>query len=139
MLQRDRHIRMQVQQLADASLFATSFWLAYCLRENAAFAGWLGLETIPTDAFGNVVWLYFALVPAAPLVLESQGFYNRPMADFRSVLFWPLLKSCFLVTIGLVLLLFIFHETCHSHQSMNGNMMHFDKLPALKNFFRFLK
>jgi len=110
MLQRDRHIRMQVQQLADASLFAASFWLAYCLRENQAFANWLGLEVIPTDAFNSVVWLYFALVPAAPLVLESQGFYNRPMVDFRSVLFWPLLKSCVIVTVGLVLLLFIFHE-----------------------------
>lgn len=111
MLQRDRHIRMQVQQLADASLFAASFWLAYCLRENVDFSNWLGLDFIPTDAFNNVVWLYFALVPAAPLVLESQGFYNRPVVGSRSAIFWPLAKSCFIVTIGLVLLLFVFRET----------------------------
>jgi len=110
MLQRDRHIRMQVQQLVDASLFATAFWLAYCLRENEAFTAMLRLESIPTEAFSNVIKLYFFLVPAAPLVLESQGFYNRPMADSRSVLFWPLLKSCFILTIGMVLLLFIIHE-----------------------------
>jgi exopolysaccharide biosynthesis polyprenyl glycosylphosphotransferase len=110
MLQRDRHIRMQVQQLADACLFAASFWLAYVLRENDAFAHWLHLDLIPSEAFSNVVKLYFFLVPAAPLVLESQGFYNRPMAGSRSVLFWPLLKSCLIITIGLVLLLFAFRD-----------------------------
>lgn len=111
MLQRDRHIRMQVQQFADASLFAASFWLAYCLRENDLFTNWLGLDVIPADAFTSVVWLYFALVPAAPLVLESQGFYNRPVVSTRSAIFWPLAKSCVMITIGLVLVLFIFRET----------------------------
>ncbi|MEI8081552.1 MAG: hypothetical protein WCI74_06865, partial [Actinomycetes bacterium] len=48
-----------------------------------------------------------ALVPAAPLVLESQGFYSRPVVSSRTTVFWPLLKSCFIVTIGVVLLLFI--------------------------------
>jgi len=59
MLQRDRHLRMQVQQLADASLFAASFWLAYCLRENVDFSNWLSLDLIAPDAFNNVVKLHF--------------------------------------------------------------------------------
>ena len=83
MLQRDRLIRTQVQQLADASLFAMSFWLAYCLRGMPFFSESLGLGTIPPESFENVVWLYFALVPAAPLMLESQGFYNRPVISRR--------------------------------------------------------
>ncbi|HEY2329224.1 MAG TPA: sugar transferase [Verrucomicrobiae bacterium] len=111
MLQRDRQIRTQVQQLADASLFAISFWLAYCLRDTAFFPNWLGLENIQPDAFESVVWLYFALVPAAPLVLESQGFYNRPVVSSRTAIFWPLARSCFIVTLGLVVLLFLFRET----------------------------
>ena len=110
MLQRDRQIRTQLQQLADASLFAISFWLAYALRGNAWLAGGLGLDEIDPEAFNRMVWLYFALVPGAPLVLESQGFYSRPVVSSRTTLFWPLLKSCFIVTIGLVLLLFIFKE-----------------------------
>ena len=110
MLQRDRQIRTQLQQLADASLFATSFWLAYVLRGNAWLAGGLGLDEIDPEAFNQMLWLYFALVPAAPLVLESQGFYSRPVVSSRTTLFWPLLKSCFIVTIGLVLLLFIFKQ-----------------------------
>ncbi len=100
MLQRDRLIRTQVQQLADASLFAMSFWLAYCLRGTAFFSSTLGLETIRPEAFNEVVWLYFALVPVAPLVLESQGFYNRAMIGRRPAIIWPLLKACFIVTIG---------------------------------------
>ncbi|HZI31161.1 MAG TPA: sugar transferase, partial [Candidatus Binatia bacterium] len=122
MLQRDRQIRTQVQQLADACLFAASFWIAYTLRSDHAFSDWISvwlggwisffqLERIPSDAFEKVVWLYFALVPAAPLVLESQGFYNRPVVSKREAIFWPLAKSCFIVTIGLVLLLFMFRET----------------------------
>ena len=35
MLQRDRQIRTQVHQLADASLFAVSFWLAYCPAQQS--------------------------------------------------------------------------------------------------------
>jgi len=111
MLQRDRLIRTQVQQLADASLFAMSFWLAYCVRGMSFFPDELGLEKIQPESFNQVVWLYFALVPAAPLVLESQGFYNRPVITRRPVIFWPLLRSCFFVTIGLVLLVFLFKKS----------------------------
>ena len=111
MLQRDRIIRTQVQQLADASLFAMSFWLAYCLRATPFFSESLGLDPIPADAFENMVWIFFALVPAAPLVLESQGFYKRPIISQRPAIFWPLLKACFIVTIGLVLLVFIFKKS----------------------------
>ena len=108
MLQRDRQIRTQVHQLADACLFAASFWLAYAVRGNARFSEWLGLDAIPPDMFEQVWWLYFALVPAAPLVLESQGFYNRPAVHSRSALLWPLLRGSMLVTVGIVLLLFYF-------------------------------
>ena len=110
MLQRDRLIRTQLQQLTDASLFAFSFWLAYVLRSNGWLTDGLGLDKIDPEAFHRMLWLYFALVPAAPLVLESQGFYSRPVVSSRTTIFWPLLKTCFIVNIGLVLLLFIFKQ-----------------------------
>lgn len=118
MLQRDRQIRTQVHQLADACLFAASFWLAYALRGNQTFTDWInfflpaehGLDIIPAEMFEKVWWLYFALVPAAPLVLESQGFYNRPAIDSRKGLIWPLLRGSILVTIGIVVLMFYFKE-----------------------------
>ena len=128
MLQRDRQFRTQIYQLTDACVFAMSFWLAFVVRGNAAFASLLGLEPIAVDSFGQVVWLYFALVPAAPLVLESQGFYNRPMLTARSSMFWPLLKSCFILTIGLVLLLFMFRE---STSTPRGTLMIFGVISFL--------
>jgi exopolysaccharide biosynthesis polyprenyl glycosylphosphotransferase len=68
------------------------------------------LERIQPEAFTGLLWLYFALVPAAPLVLESQGFYSRPVVSKRHTIFWPLAKSCLIVTVGLVLLLFLFRQ-----------------------------
>ena len=67
MLQRDRQIRTQVHQFADACLFAASFWLAYIVRSNPIFTPWLG--AVPPDMLLNVWWLYIVLIPAAPLVL----------------------------------------------------------------------
>jgi len=116
MLQRDRQIRTQVFQLADAGLFAVSFWLAYLVRENVTITDWINhvlpavfkLDVIPPDMFNDVWRLYFVLVPAAPLVLESQGFYNRPTMDSRRTLVWPLLRGSLLITLGIVVLLFFF-------------------------------
>jgi exopolysaccharide biosynthesis polyprenyl glycosylphosphotransferase len=110
MLQRDRQIRTQVHQLADAGLFVVSFWLAYVLRDNRLLSTWLGLDTIGSDMFLQIRTLYFLPVLAAPLVLESQGFYNRPQNGSRWAMLWPLFKSCLLVTLGLVLVVFMLRE-----------------------------
>ena len=111
MLQRDRQFRTQIHQLTDACVFATSFWLAFALRGNPTFSGWFNLELLDMSQFSQTFSVYcFALAPAAPLVLESQGFYNRPMLSSRMAVFWPLLKGCSILTIGLVLLLFMFKE-----------------------------
>jgi len=106
MLRRDRQIRTQIHQLADACLFAVSFWLAYTLRTNPQVIAWLGLDPIPPEIFNSVVWLYFVLIPAAPLILESQGFYNRPVLCPRRGILWPLFKGCLITTIGLVLVMY---------------------------------
>jgi hypothetical protein len=57
MLRRDRQIRAQVQQLADACLFAASLWLAYEFRAN----GWVSAllnQSVTIDAMVQVGWLY---------------------------------------------------------------------------------
>lgn len=110
MLQRDRQFRTQIHQFTDACVFAVSFWLAFQIRASEAFASFFGLDIIGHDMFEQVIWLYFALVPAAPLVLESQGLYNRPLLASRITMLWALFKGCVILTIGLVLLLFIFKE-----------------------------
>jgi exopolysaccharide biosynthesis polyprenyl glycosylphosphotransferase len=111
MLQRDHQIRTQVHQLTDAGLFVLSFWLAYVLRDNRLLSAGLRLEPIGSDMFLQVRALYFLPVLAAPLVLESLGFYQRPMNGTRLAMLWRLFKGCLLVTLGLVLVVFMLRET----------------------------
>ncbi len=109
MLRRDHQIRTQIQQLADASLVALSFWAAYLLRANASITNWLHLDPIPSDIFSNIntILVAFVLIPITPLILESQGFYKRQMLGPRGAILWPLLKGCTLTTIALVLAGFV--------------------------------
>jgi exopolysaccharide biosynthesis polyprenyl glycosylphosphotransferase len=94
---------MQLHQLMDACLFAVSFWLAYEFRGFAPIVAEFG----PPSPFREFVWFYLILIPAAPLVLESQGFYNRPLVGPRRPLLWALFKSCCYITLGMVAILFL--------------------------------
>ncbi len=106
MLRRHRQIRMQIHQLMDACLFAVSFWLAHVLRTNVAFTNFIGLSP-EESSFDAYVWMYLILLPAAPLTLEAQGFYSRPMLYSRRSTIWVLFKSCLFMTLMLVLVLFL--------------------------------
>jgi len=109
MLRRDRLIRMQIHEFMDACLFALSFWLAYELRSDPTVVQLLHLVPLQDPAgFDRYVWLYVVLVPAAALVLEAQGFYNRPLLCSRAMTAWLLFKACFLTSLGLVLVFFLF-------------------------------
>ena len=94
---------MQIHQVMDACLFAVAFWLAYELRATEFVTAWF---SIPIQPFVEYVWFYALLIPAAPLVLESQGFYDRPILGPRRATLWPLFKGCVYLTIGLVFVLF---------------------------------
>ncbi|MGA9449798.1 MAG: sugar transferase [Verrucomicrobiia bacterium] len=109
MLRRDRQMRAQVNQLVDAFFFAVSFWLMLVLRADPQIIAWLNLKPMPPDAFENIGWLYFVLIPGAPFVLELQGFYNRPLLGPRRAILWPLLKGCVLITLGLVVAVYVLH------------------------------
>jgi exopolysaccharide biosynthesis polyprenyl glycosylphosphotransferase len=108
MLRRHRQIRMQVHQLMDACVFALSFWLAYLVRSNISLAAELGIRLDPVSPFEDYVWLYLILIPVSPLVLEAQGYYNRPLLCSRRTTLWQLFKGCFATAFGLVLVLFFF-------------------------------
>jgi exopolysaccharide biosynthesis polyprenyl glycosylphosphotransferase len=94
---------MQVHQALDACLFAVAFWLAYEIRATEFTERFFNT---PVQPFLDYVWFYVLLIPAAPLVLESQGFYNRSVLGARRVRLWPLLKGCALLTLILVFVLF---------------------------------
>src|SRR3954453_1212634 len=104
MLRRHRQIRMQLHQLMDACLFALSYWLAFVVRSNPNFMDLFGMD--PVGTFKEHAWLYFILIPAAPMVLEAQGFYNRPILCSRRTTLGLLFKGCLFMTLGLILALF---------------------------------
>ncbi len=110
MLQRDRQFRTQIHMITDACMFMAALVVAYAVRSSETISELFGMHAVGFELFYRVPWLLFAL-GASPLVLESQGFYNRPMLGSRAAMFWPLLKSCFILTIGMVLLLFLFKDS----------------------------
>jgi exopolysaccharide biosynthesis polyprenyl glycosylphosphotransferase len=97
---------MQIHQLMDACLFALAFWLAYVIRSDPNVIEVLGLN--PVNKFDDYVWLYLILIPAAPLILEMQGFYNRPTFCSRRTTAWLLFKGCLITALVLILALFFF-------------------------------
>ncbi len=106
MLRRDRLIRMQIHELMDACLFAAAFWLAYVLRANPDVIELFRLD--PVAPFEKYRWLYVVLIPVAPMVLEAQNFYSRPLLCSRATTAWMLFKGCAVTTLLLILVLFIF-------------------------------
>jgi exopolysaccharide biosynthesis polyprenyl glycosylphosphotransferase len=111
MLRRDQQIRTQLNQIADAFIFSLSFLLAYSLRSNPQVIDLLSLKPPPPASAQDFVKLFFVLFPGVPLILEWQGFYNRPPLAPRPAVLWPLLKGCFLATAGLVLVAYGFQLT----------------------------
>jgi exopolysaccharide biosynthesis polyprenyl glycosylphosphotransferase len=105
MLRRNRQIRTQIQQLLDAALFAISFWLAYEFRANQNLVELFNLD--PIEPFTSYAWLYLILIPAAPLILDVQGVYKRPLMCSRRTTAWLLLKGCVFLSLVLVLALFL--------------------------------
>jgi len=101
MLKRHRIIRMQIHQLMDACLFAVAFWLATEIRANPFVIDLLGLIAAPPEE--GFFWIFLFLIPAAPMILEWQGFYNRPLIAPRRLIVMPLLRSC-LIAAGLLIL-----------------------------------
>lgn len=106
MLQRERKNRRQFHQLLDACLFALSFWLAYQIRSSPEIIELFRLD--PIKSFDEYAVLYIILIPVAPLVLETQGFYRRPLFASRRSTAWMLFKACVVMSLGLVLSLFVF-------------------------------
>lgn len=105
MLRSDRQNRMQIHQLVDACLFALSFWLAHWIRSHPVVMNGFHLpQILPFDTY---VWLYLILLPVAPVVLELQGFYARPLVCPRLQTLWMLCRACVLMSLGLVLALFL--------------------------------
>ena len=106
MLRRDRQLRTQLYQIKDAALFALALWMAWLLRATLDLNILEGKALPPFDHFA---WLYLVIVPVAPLILELQGFYQRPLLCSRAATGWLLFKGCVFMTLGIIVVLFLFN------------------------------
>jgi exopolysaccharide biosynthesis polyprenyl glycosylphosphotransferase len=109
MLRRQRQIRAQVQKLIDAALFTLGFWLAHWLRSHWQFEFlWDRPEIGP---FTDYFWLSLLVFPVTLLVLELQGFYDRPLiSPRRRTTAWKLFWGACWATILVVLASFLTRE-----------------------------
>ncbi len=107
MLRRYRQIQTQLQQLLDAALFAAAFCIAYLVRDDDSVMAFFHLG--PPSPFQDYVWLYLILIPAAPMLLERAGFYDRPLLAPRLTAVWPLLKGCALILVLLTVVSYFFN------------------------------
>lgn len=104
MLRRDRQRWTTVYQLKDAALFMVALWLAHLLRTNLPLDF---LERRGIGSFGPYAWLSMIIIPGAPLILELQGFYKRALSCPPRTTAWLLAKSCFFVTLGVIVVMFL--------------------------------
>lgn len=104
MLGQYRQLRTQLNQLKDGALFCLALWVAHYIRAYWVH-GYFHLDKV-IEPFHEFIWLWLIIFPGAPLMLESQGFYKRPFLAPRRETFWILLKSCSLMTVGVILVLF---------------------------------
>src|SRR5215212_2269322 len=119
MPRRNRQLRTQLSQLKDTTLFALALWLAHCVR-SAWDVDLFGIarscyETFSweffnpnhqIEPFSEFSWLYVIIIPAVPLILEWQGFYDRPLVARRRDTAWRLLKGAAIATLLVILCTF---------------------------------
>jgi exopolysaccharide biosynthesis polyprenyl glycosylphosphotransferase len=112
MLRRERQIRTQILQLMDGCLFALGFYCAYFLRSSQTVEhlmqalGWIQVQPVSRDAATAYIWVYPLLIFSAPLVLETQGFYNRSFLTPWRKMIWPLVRGSLFTMVGLIMALF---------------------------------
>lgn len=92
----------------DAGLFALGFWLAHLLR--SCFPNPLLPEVDPILGFEYYLWMYLLIIPFAPLLLDMQGYYSRPLFHSMRATAWQLAKGCSVAVILTILLLFLMRE-----------------------------
>ena len=120
MLLRDRQFRVQVNQVIDGCLFALGLWLAWLIRFHWTQFGPKGVEAIFGDKvasalfgvkgvdkispFEDYLWLFLVVIPMAPIVVEWQGFYERPIFSSVKQMVWQLARACFYCVVGLMVI-----------------------------------
>lgn len=129
MLRRHRQLRQRVHRAVDVGLFAIGLWLAHWLRDAVPLGnllnwipmagGWLERKlSDPILPFHEYLWLYMIILPFVPIVLESQGFYQRSLFFSRRQTVWPLFKTGVLLTLLAIFAIFLSNKNYNAARSV---------------------
>jgi exopolysaccharide biosynthesis polyprenyl glycosylphosphotransferase len=130
-------MRMQLHQVMDAFLFAFSFWLAYLVRTNPALIDYFGMDPVDVP-FKPFAWLFLVVIPAGPLILEAQGFYERPLLCPRGRTSWLLFKGCSFTCIVVILASFLSRSPMARGVPVLFGVIAFGLVFLKEELFRFL-
>lgn len=105
MLRRQKEINRRLRQLIDACLFVFSFWLAHLIRSHWYIDAFGATKDILP--FENYEWLLLVIFPLAPLVLQWQGVYDRPLMLSRRVVARKVFSGCALISVMIIMIMFL--------------------------------
>jgi exopolysaccharide biosynthesis polyprenyl glycosylphosphotransferase len=106
MLQRQRQFITQVHRFVDAGLAGLAFWLAHRVRDLGFVAEALQRDDI--FPFSTYAWLLLVIIPAAPFILQAQGYYDRPLMASRRRIYSQLFWGSMWTVVLLILISFFF-------------------------------
>src|SRR5665213_1676256 len=109
MLRRNRQIRIQIFQIIDAGIFALALGLGWLVRyywKGIPIPGFEKADQI-TGFAAEYAWMIVVILPLTPIILDWQGYYERPIYSARRLVFWQLAKACLISTVGLILVQFM--------------------------------
>ncbi|HON07861.1 MAG TPA: hypothetical protein PLW02_07160, partial [Verrucomicrobiota bacterium] len=104
MLGRYRQLRKRLHQVADAGLFAVALYVAHFLRATWTFGR---PEIYP---FSDYLWLFIVILPLTPIILDLQGFYDRPLLSRHRQIVLPLARTSLIMSVVMIFTLFIARE-----------------------------
>lgn len=103
-------MKTQFHKLVDAALFCISLWIVYQIRSAIPISVFGGSPEIEASFQAHYMWLWLLIFPSTPLLLETQGFYNRPWLPTMKQTFFPALKACIISTVGIMTVVFLFRN-----------------------------
>jgi exopolysaccharide biosynthesis polyprenyl glycosylphosphotransferase len=109
MLRRQKQIRGRLQMLVDGGLCALGLYLAHLLRTHWQFEVFGGTREI--FPFSEYVWLLPVVMIGAPLLLKSQGFYERPWLPLRRVTAWHLVQGATWTAVAVIMVVWILRQS----------------------------
>ena len=131
MLRRDRQIRLGVHQWVDGVLCAFGLGLAYLERSlwaTLSIRRWItehigetyswersllaslsnrGRHQPIAEFYPFYFWLFLAVIPLSMFVLQSSGYYKRPVFSPRHQMFWQLARPWFFCSTALILVTYL--------------------------------